>query len=351
MEYRTLGRTGIKVSAIGMGTMTFGEQNTEAQGHEQLDYAFEQGVNLLDTAEMYSVPPRAETYGSTERIIGTWLKKRGQRDKIIVATKVAGPGAVLGVTHVRGGDNRLDRANIIAAVEASLQRLQTDYIDLYQMHWPSRPTNFFGRLGYQHTEALQGAQAVAIEESLSAMSELVRAGKIRYVGLSNETPWGVHRYLHLAETQGLPRIASIQNPYSLLNRTYEIGLAEMSIREDVGLLAYSPLAFGLLSGKFLNGARPPEARMVRWSRFSRYSNEHADRATAAYADIAKKHGLNLAQMALTFVRQQRFMTSVLIGATTMDQLKTNLASKEVHLSQEVMQDIEAVHKSHPSPCP
>ncbi len=351
MEYRTLGRTPVKVSAIGMGTMTFGEQNTEADGHEQLDYAFAQGVNLIDTAEMYSVPPRAETYGSTERIVGTWLKKYGQRDKVILATKVAGPGAVLGLSHVRGGDNRLDRANIIAAVEASLQRLQTDYIDIYQMHWPSRPTNFFGRLGYTHAEQAQGAQAVALEESLAAMDELVRAGKIRYVGLSNETPWGVHRCLQLAQSQALPRIASIQNPYSLLNRTYEIGLAEMSIREDVSLLAYSPLAFGLLSGKFLNGARPPEARMVRWSRFSRYSNEYADRATSAYAGIAAKHGLNLAQMALAFVRQQRFMTSVLIGATTMAQLRTNLGSQEVHLSQEVMQDIEAVHKSHPSPCP
>ena len=334
-----------------MGTMTFGEQNTEADGHQQLDYAFEQGVNLIDTAEMYPVPPRAETYGSTERIIGTWLKKHGQRDKLILATKVAGPGAVLGLSHVRGGDNRLDRANIMAAVETSLQRLQTDYIDIYQMHWPSRPTNFFGRLGYQHAQGLQGAQAVAIEESLGAMGELVRAGKIRYIGLSNETPWGVHRFLQLAETQGLPRIVSIQNPYNLLNRTYEIGLAEMSIREDVSLLAYSPMAFGLLSGKFLNGARPPEARMVRWSRFSRYSNEYADHATVAYAGIAKKHGLNLAQMALAFVRQQRFMSSVLIGATTMEQLKTNLASKEVQLSQEVMQDIEAVHRSHPNPCP
>ena len=348
MEYRSLGRTNIKVSAIGLGTMTFGEQNSEAEGHEQLHYAFEQGVNLIDTAEVYSVPPRLETYGSTERIIGSWLKHSGKRDKVVLATKVAGPGAVLGVGHLRGGDNKLDRKNIFDAVEASLQRLQTDYIDIYQLHWPSRPANYFGRLGYQHAD---GDQPVPIEETLSAMGELVRAGKVRHIGLSNETPWGLHRYLQLAQPGGQERIVSIQNPYSLLNRTFEIGLAEMAIREDVGLLAYSPLAFGVLSGKFLNGARPPAARMVRWPRFARYTNEYADRATEKYADIAAKHGLNMAQMALAFARQQPFMTSVLIGATTMEQLKTNLASATVQLSQEVILDIDAVHRSYPSPCP
>lgn len=348
MDYRSLGRTNIRVSAIGLGTMTFGEQNSEAEGHQQLDCAFDQGVNLIDTAEMYPVPPQAETYGSTERIIGSWLKRSGKRDKVVLATKIAGPGAVLGVSHVRGGDNKLDRRNIVDAVEASLQRLQTDYIDIYQLHWPSRAANYFGRLGYQHAD---GEQAVAIEETLSVLGELVRAGKIRHVGLSNETPWGIHRYLQLAETGAQERIVSIQNPYSLLNRTFEIGLAEMAIREDVGLLAYSPLAFGVLSGKFLNGARPPGSRMVRWARFARYTNEYADRATAAYADIAGKHGLNMAQMALAFVRQQRFVTSVLIGATTMEQLKTNLASSAVQLGQQVIQDIDAVHLSHPSPCP
>ncbi|MEO8307718.1 MAG: NADP(H)-dependent aldo-keto reductase [Pseudomonadota bacterium] len=347
MEYRSLGRTNIKVSAIGLGTMTFGEQNSEADGHQQLDYAFDQGVNLVDTAEMYSVPPRTETYGSTERIIGSWLKRSGKRDKMVLATKVAGPGAVLGVKHVRGGDNKLDRKNIVAAVETSLQRLQTDYIDIYQLHWPSRVTNYFGRLGYQHV----AEQEVAIEETLSALGDLVRAGKVRHIGLSNETPWGMHRFLQLAESAGQERIVSIQNPYSLLNRTFEIGLAEMAIREDVGLLAYSPLAFGVLSGKFLNGARPPESRIVRWTRFARYTNEYADRATIAYAGIAAKHGLNMAQMALAFVRQQSFVTSVLIGATTMEQLKTNLASGSVQLDQAVIQDIDAVHRAHPSPCP
>lgn len=348
MEYRSLGRTGLKVSAIGLGTMTFGEQNTEADGHQQLDYAVEQGVNLVDTAEMYSVPPRAETYGSTERIVGSWLKRDGNRGKVILATKVAGPGAVLGVKHLRGGDNRLDRANIFAAADASLQRLQTDYIDLYQLHWPSRSTNFFGKLGYQHPEA---EQVVPIEETLDALGDLVRAGKVRHIGLSNETPWGLHRFLRLAESAGRERVASIQNPYSLLNRSFEIGLAEMAIREEVGLLAYSPLAFGVLSGKFLNGARPPQSRIARWTRFARYTNEQGDRATVGYAQVAAKHGLQMAQMALAFVRQQRFVTSVLLGATTLEQLKVNLESAAVTLGPEVMQDLEAVHRSCPNPCP
>jgi aryl-alcohol dehydrogenase-like predicted oxidoreductase len=347
MDYRPLGRTGIKVSVIGLGTMTFGEQNSEAEGHQQMDYAFAQGVNLFDTAEVYSVPPRAETYGSTERIIGSWLKKRGQRDKVVIATKVAGPGAVLGVTHVRGGNNLLDRANIVAAVEASLRRLQTDYIDIYQLHWPSRQANFFGKLGYQHDDG----ESVAIEKTLAVMCELVRAGKIRHIGLSNETPWGVHRFLQLAASGNGERIVSIQNPYSLLNRTFEIGLAEMAIRENVSLLGYSPLAFGLLSGKYLDGAKPPGARLVRWTRFSRYSNPQADRATSAYAEVARKHGLNMAQMALAFACRQQFMTSVLIGATSMEQLRINLGSAEVRLDAEVLGDLDTVHREHPNPCP
>ncbi|MEY4760545.1 MAG: hypothetical protein RLZZ200_401 [Pseudomonadota bacterium] len=347
MEYRPLGRTGLKVSAIGLGTMTFGEQNTESEGHRQIDYALHQGVNLIDTAEMYSVPPRAETYGSTERIIGSWFQKSGKREEVILATKVAGPGHVLGATHVRGGRNTLDRANILAACEASLQRLQTDYIDLYQLHWPSRPTNYFGKLGYPQQG---GDDGVAIEETLDALGELVRAGKVRHIGLSNETPWGLHRYLGLANG-GRERVASIQNPYSLLNRSYEIGLAEMSIREDVGLLAYSPLAFGVLSGKFLHGARPPESRMVRWQRFSRYSNEQAERATEGYAAVAAARGLDMAQMSLAFVRQQRFVTSLLIGATTMAQLETNIASSKLTLDEDAMQALEAVHRNQPNPCP
>ncbi len=348
MEYRQLGRTGIKVSAIGLGTMTFGEQNTEADGHQQIDYAVDQGVNLIDTAEMYSVPPRAETYGSTERIVGSWLAKPGNRAKVILATKAAGPAAVLGVKHIRGGNCNLDRANLFAAVDASLQRLQTDYIDLYQLHWPSRATNFFGKLGYQHRD---DDQSVPIEETLDALGELVKQGKLRHVGLSNETPWGLHRYLQLADTQGLPRVASIQNPYSLLNRSFEIGLAEMAIREEVGLLAYSPLGFGVLSGKFLGGAMPPESRIARWSRFARYTNDQATRATEAYAAVAHKHGLNMSQMAMAFVRQQRFVTSALLGATKLEQLALNIASASVTLDSQVLSELDAVHRQQPNPCP
>ncbi len=348
MEYRTLGRTDIRVSVIGLGTMTFGEQNTEADGHAQIDYALDQGVNLIDTAEMYSVPPRAETYGSTERIIGSWLRKSRKRDKIVLCTKVAGPTNVLQADYVRGGKNALDRNNIHAAIEASLQRLQTDYIDVYQLHWPDRSTNFFGQLGYRHAE---NEKTVPIEETLEVMSGLVRSGKIRHVGLSNETPWGMHRFLQAADRQGLARVVSIQNPYNLLNRTFEIGLAEMAIREDVGLLAYSPLAFGVLSGKFLNGARPAESRVVRWSRFARYNGEIAEKTTAAYVAIARRHGLDPAQMALAFVNRQRFLTSNLVGATTLAQLKTNLDSAAITLSEEVISAIEAVHQSQPNPCP
>ena len=348
MEYRQLGRTGLKVSLIGLGTMTFGEQNTEAEGHAQIDRALDDGVNLVDTSEMYSVPPRVETYGATERIIGSWIRQRGGRDRIVLATKVAGPGGALGLDYVRGGDNRLDRRNITEAIDGSLQRLQTDYVDLYQVHWPGRATNFFGRLGYQHTDQ---PDLSAIEETLEVLSDLVRAGKVRYIGVSNETPWGLHRYLQLAAQRGLSRLVSIQNPYSLLNRSFEVGLAEMAIREEVGLLAYSPLGFGVLTGKFLDGARPPEARIVKWTRFARYNGELAERATAAYVAIAREHGLDPARMALAFVNRQRFVTSTLIGATTMEQLEANLASIDERLSDEVIRAIEGVHRAHPNPCP
>ena len=348
MEYRTLGRTGLQVSLIGLGTMTFGEQNTEAEGHAQIDRALDAGVTLIDTSEMYSVPPRTETYGATERIIGSWIRKSGKRDRVVLCTKVAGPGHALGLTYVRGGANLLDRRNIVEALEASLQRLQTDYVDLYQVHWPARATNFFGRLGYQHAE---GQDVTPIEETLEVLNDLVRAGKVRHVGVSNETPWGLHRYLHLAHDRGLPRMASIQNPYNLLNRSFEVGLAEMAIKEQVGLLAYSPLGFGVLTGKFLDGARPPAARVVRWSRFARYSGAIGQQATAAYVGIARRHGLDPAQMALAFVNRQPFVTSTLIGATTMEQLEINLASVDVRLSDEVMQAIEEVHRTYSNPCP
>jgi len=348
MEFRTLGRTGLQVSLIGLGTMTFGEQNTEADGHAQLDYAVDHGVNLIDTSEMYPVPPRGETYGATERIIGTWLRRSGKRQNVVLCSKVAGPGRSLNVSHVRGGANRLDRANIVEALDASLRRLQTDYLDLYQLHWPDRSTNFFGRLGYQHVEQ---EDTVPLEETLEVLTELVQAGKVRHIGVSNETPWGLHRYLQLAHERGLARVASIQNPYNVLNRSFEVGLAEIAIREGVGLLAYSPLGFGTLTGKYLDGARPAEGRLVRWTRFARYSGEVAERTTAAYVAIARRHGLDPAHMALAFVNRQPFVTSTLIGATTMEQLAANVASVNVRLSDEVLTAIEQIHKAQSNPCP
>jgi aryl-alcohol dehydrogenase-like predicted oxidoreductase len=347
MQYNVLGHTNLKVSRLCLGTMTWGEQNTEAEAHEQLDYALEQGINFIDTAEMYAVPPRAETYGLTETYIGTWLNKRQNRDKIILATKVAGPGDI--AQHVRGGPC-LDRNNIRQAIEGSLRRLQTDYIDLYQVHWPERQTNFFGQLGYTHHEE---PQKTPLEETLFYLGELVKEGKVRYIGVSNETPWGVMAYLKLAEQAScFPKIVSIQNPYNLLNRLYEIGLAEISHREKVGLLAYSPLAFGVLSGKYMNGARPAGARLTLFTRFDRYiKDEYAIEATEAYVQLAQKHGLDPAQMALAYVNSRPFLTSNIIGATTMEQLKTNIGSIELTLDQAVLEDIEAIHQRHPNPCP
>ena len=348
MQFRTLGRTDINVSLIGLGTMTFGQQNSEAEAHEQLDYAVAQGVNLIDTAEMYPVPPMAETQGRTEQFIGTWLKKRNNRDKVVLATKVAGPGRALGVTWLRDGDIKLDRKNIKQALHDSLRRLQTDYVDLYQLHWPDRRANFFGKLGYEHVEP---DESVPIEETLDALSECVREGKVRYIGVSNETPWGVNQYLRLADVRRQPRIVSIQNPYSLLNRSFEVGLAEIAIREHVGLLAYSPLGFGVLSGKFLNGARPANSRLTLWTRFSRYNGALAEEVTAAYVNIAREHGLDPSQMALAYAASRRFMTSVLVGATTLQQLRTNIASIDVRLNEDALKQIEAVHRRWSNPCP
>ncbi len=343
MQTRPLGRTGLEVSRLCLGTMTFGEQNTEAEAHEQLDRAVAFGVNFIDTAEMYPVPPRAETQGRTEAYVGSWLKARGARDDVIIATKVAGPG----LDHLRGG-SRLTRAQIHQAIDDSLARLQTDYVDLYQLHWPDRRANFFGRLGYEHDEE---EDAVALEESLSALQELVQAGKVRAVGLSNETPWGVMHALRLAERQGLPRVASVQNPYSLLNRSFEVGLAEIAHREDVGLLAYSPLAFGKLSGKYLDGARPEGARLTLFERFQRYNTPQAEEATRAYVEIAREHGLDPAQMALAYVNSRSFLTSNIIGATSMAQLESDLESESVRLDDEVLAAIEAVHQRLPNPSP
>lgn len=346
MQYRLLGRSGLSVSAIGLGTMTWGKQNTEAEGHAQMDAALERGVNFWDTAEMYAIPPTADSYGKTEAIIGSWFQSRGQRDKVILATKVIGGGG--GMQWVRDGRSRPDRANIVAAVDASLARLKTDYIDLYQLHWPDRATARFGARVYSHQPDKDG---VPIEETLAVFGELVTAGKIRHVGLSNETPWGVMRFLRAAEVAGLPRVVSIQNAYNLLNRTFEQGLSEVSLREEVGLLAYSPLGAATLTGKYLNGAVPPGSRRSIDHRTSRYATVNADAATEAYLDIARRHGLSPSQMAIAFTLHQPFVASSLIGATTMETLLSNIDAVHLTLSDEVLAEINAVHNRIPDPCP
>lgn len=346
MDYRKLGQSDIRVSAICLGTMTFGKQNTEAEAHAQLDAAVAAGVNFIDTAEMYPVPPEADTYALTEQYIGNWLQQRGGRDKLIIATKAAGRADWL--PWVRNGQNCFDRANLEAAVDASLRRLQTDYIDLYQLHWPDRSTNFFGELGYNHQP---DTHSVPIEETLRVLADLVTAGKIRHIGLSNETPWGTMQFLQLAEQHGLPRSVSIQNPYNLLNRTFEVGLAEIAHREDCGLLAYSPLGFGVLSGKYLNGARPNGARITLFERFTRYTNPRAEQATAAYVAVAQQHGLDPAQMALAYVTSRPFVTSNIIGATNLTQLQSNLDSASLQLNADVLEAIEAIHTDIPNPAP
>jgi len=347
MQYRTLGHTDIEVSLICLGTMTFGEQNSEAEGHQQLDYAVAHGVNFIDTAELYAIPPRAETYGRTEQIIGTWLQRRGRREDLVIASKMAGPGPDW-VPWIRGGNSRFDGKQIARAVDASLKRLQTDYIDLYQLHWPERKTNFFGKLGFAPEAE---PELTPLTETLAALAGQIEAGKIRQIGLSNETPWGVMRFLALAEQQGLPRVVSVQNPYSLLNRSYEVGLAEISHRERVGLLAYSPLAFGVLSGKYLRGARPAGARLTLFPSYDRYSNPEAQRATADYVQLARDHGLDPAQMALAFVNSRCFLTSTIIGATSMAQLVSNIASADLQLSPDLLEAIEAIHRHQPNPSP
>ncbi|KKK71570.1 hypothetical protein LCGC14_2912590, partial [marine sediment metagenome] len=322
MKYCKLGKTGLDVSLIALGTMTWGEQNTPQQAFEQMDYALDHGINFFDVAEMYPVAPKPETQGLSEDYIGQWLSKTGNRDKIILATKVTGRGdANPGTAHIRGGP-RLSREHIHQAIDDSLSRLQTDYVDLYQVHWPERSTNFFGELGYKHGED----DGIAIEETLSALSELVTQGKVRHLGISNETPWGVMEYLRLAKENDWPRIASIQNPYNLLSRAADVGLAEIAIREKVSMLAYSPLAFGMLSGKYIGGKKPAGSRLALFDRFIRYGNPYAEAATEAYVELAQQHQLEADQMALAFVNSREFMTSNIIGATSMEQLQRNIAS-------------------------
>ena len=346
MEFRKLGNTDIEVSLICLGTMTWGEQNSEKEAHEQLDYALDSGINFIDTAELYPVPPKKETQGLTDQYIGNWIGLRKNRDKFILASKVTGRS---GMDWFRGSETRLDRDNILQSVEDSLKRLKTDYIDLLQLHWPDRKSNFFGNLDYKHSIE---DDFIPLELQLEALAELVKSGKVRYIGLSNETPWGVAKFLELSKTNNLPRIVSVQNPYSLLNRSFEIGLSEIAIRENCGLLAYSPLAFGVLSGKYLGGKKPKGARLTLFGdQFTRYTKERSIQATEEYERIAKKYNLDFAQMSLAFINRQPFLTSNIIGATTMEQLKSNIGSLGISLSEDIISDIETVHSSNPNPSP
>ena len=345
MNYKKLGNTDLDVSTICLGTMTWGEQNSQKEGFEQMDYALDKGINFFDTAELYSVPPKKETFGHTETIIGNWFKKTNKRDKIILASKVSGPMR----EYVRGGGNQYGEKNITVALEESLKRLKTDYIDLYQLHWPERNTNMFGRLGYEHKDDDKWNK---FEDVLKNLKKFIDQGKVRHVGLSNETAWGAQKYLEISKDHNLPRMMSIQNPYNLLNRTYEVGLAEVSIREQIGLLAYSPLASGYLSGKYRNNQMPKNSRVSLDPDFwSRYNKPNTDVAVDAYFKIAKKYNLDLAQMSLKFCEIQPFMTSVIIGATTMQQLKTDIESVNVNLPEEIIKEINEVQKIYPNPCP
>ncbi len=356
MEYRNLGKTDLKVSAICLGTMTYGDQNTEAEAHEQLDYALAQGINFIDTAEMYPVPPKAETYTRTETMVGTWLKKQA-RDKIILGGKVAGPRR--GLNWIRGGPPKLDRANIRAAIEGSLKRLQTDYIDVYQLHWPERNVPMFGQYQFDPANEFesgiyqQGAEKewVSIQNQLETLSELIQEGKIRYIGLSNEQPWGLMEFLRIAKDYNLPRVASVQNCYNLINRGMEFGMSEVLYREQVSLLAYSPLAFGHLTGKYIDN---PEAqgRVTMFLGYAqRYKKPNVTPASAAYAALAREHGLTPTQLALAFVFHRWFVTSTIIGATNMTQLKDNIDAWQSKISPELMSEIEKLHLTMMNPAP
>lgn len=346
MKYTTLPTTDIKVSKICLGTMTWGRQNTEAEGHEQMDYALEQGVNFFDTAELYSVPATPETYGATEKIIGSWFKKTGNREKVVLASKIAGGGDY--TAHIRTGG--FNRKNISEAIEGSLKRLQTDYIDLYQLHWPDRGVNCFGVRDYPYKTSANEAEKHL--EILETLNDFVKQGKIKHVGLSNETPWGTMKYLQTAEQRDLPRMVTIQNSYSLIHRGYEVGMSEVSMRENIGLLAYSPLAQGVLTGKYIDGKTPEGARGTLFPRFiARYKNEGSEKAVLEYQKIANKHGLTLTELSLAYINQLPFVTSNIIGATKMSQLKENINSINIALSEDILAEIEAVHTMIPNPAP
>ncbi|MDI6045681.1 aldo/keto reductase [Flavobacterium yafengii] len=345
MKYTTLPNTDVKVSKICLGTMTFGQQNTEADGHAQMDYALENGINFFDTAEMYSIPSRQETYGSTEKILGTWFKKTGKREEIVLASKIAGPNPNFGYMR-----EKLDfsPASIKFALDQSLQRLQTDYIDVYQLHWPERKTNYFGQRGFKVQD---DAWEDNIHNVLETLDGFVKEGKINHIGLSNENPWGIMRFLEESKYNNLPRVKTIQNPYSLLNRLFENGSAEICLRENVGLLAYSPMAFGVLSGKFLTGEDHPNARVKLFPQYSRYNSAQCTEATRLYQEIAKKNGLTLTELSLAFIEQQPFVTSTIIGATTLEQLKENIDTIQVSLSDEILKAIDEVQAVIPDPAP
>ena len=346
MKFKNLGDTDIKVSLICLGTMTYGEQNTQDEGFQQMDYALDQGVNFFDTAELYAIPPKEKTYGKTEEIIGNWIKIRKNRNKVVLATKIAGPG----LKWIRGGGAQYSASSIEEATNNSLKRLKTDYIDLYQLHWPERNTNFFGDLDYEHNKNEKSWNNFI--DILKVLKKLIDQGKIRYIGLSNETPWGFSKFLEISEKEKLPRVVSVQNPYSLVNRSYEIGMSEISIREKAGLLAYSPLAAGYLTGKYRNNQIPKNSRMdLFFDNYPRYHNDRTYKAVDKYYNVAKKYKISLTQLSQAFVNSRDFVTSNIIGATTMDQLKENIQSIDISLNHEILEEINSIHENIPNPAP
>ncbi len=346
MKFKNLGDTNLKVSLICLGTMTWGEQNTQEEGFEQMDYALERGVNFFDTAELYAIPPKAKTYGKTEEVIGNWFKLRKNRDKVILASKIAGPG----LKWIRGGGSQFSPKSIEEALHNSLKRLKTDYIDLYQLHWPERNTNYFGDLDYEHDDKEKNWNS--FDSILKTLKKFIDQGKIRYVGISNETPWGFSKFLQIAKEQKLPRIVSVQNPYNLVNRSYEIGMSEISIREKAGLLAYSPLAAGYLTGKYRNNQMPKNSRMdLFYHNYPRYHNERTYKAVDEYFNIAEKNKISLTKLSQAFVNSRNFVTSNIIGATTMEQLKENIDSINISLSEKTVDEINLIHQKIPNPAP
>ena len=346
MKFKKLGNTNLDVSLICLGTMTYGEQNTQEEGFEQMDYAVENGINFFDTSELYAIPPKEKTYGKTEEIIGNWFQKRKNRKKIILASKIAGPG----LKWIRGGENQFSPRSIEEALNNSLKRLKTDYIDLYQLHWPERDTNYFGELNYEHNE--NEKKWNKFDSILKTLKKFIDEGKIRYIGLSNETPWGFSKFLQIAQEKKLPRIVSVQNPYNLVNRTYEVGMSEISMREKAGLLAYSPLAAGYLTGKYRNNQMPKNSRMdLFYDNYPRYHNERTYKAVDEYFNIAEKHKVSLTQLSQAFVNSRDFVTSNIIGATTMKQLKENIDSINISLNQKIIDEINLIHENIPNPAP